>query len=185
MVILFGLAGTGKSTHGQMLAEKFGMTWLSVGQVLRDTGEFDEILKRGELVDDDIVINLMNAKVKAVRASGRYVVLDGFPRDEYQAKWVGEHWAKDIEKAVVLEVPKEVLWQRIAERGRADDTKEAIEKRFEIVEQNICAILDILESKGVEILRVSSEGEIEEAQERIERAIFSKAAEPKLPKFLR
>lgn len=185
MIILFGLAGTGKSTHGKLIAEHYGMTWLSVGQVLRDTGEFDEILKKGELVDDDTVIALMNAKIKAIRATGQEIVLDGFPRDEYQAKWVGEHLANDIQKAIVLEVPKEVLWQRIEERGREDDTREAIERRFKIVEQNIYAILEILKSKGVEILHVSSEGTIEEAQARIEQAIFGEETETKLPKFLK
>ena len=185
MIILFGLAGTGKSTHGKLLAERYGMEWLSVGQVLRDTGGFDEILRKGELVDDDTVIGLMNEKIQAIKAKGKDVVLDGFPRDEYQAKWVGKHFAEVIQKAVVLEVSKHVLWRRIEERGREDDTKEAIEKRFEIVEQNIYAILNILESQGVEILHVSSEGTIEEAQERIEQAIFSERTGSKLPKFLR
>ena len=47
MIILFGLAGSGKTTQGKILAERHGMEWLSVGEVLRNTGRFDEILKRG------------------------------------------------------------------------------------------------------------------------------------------
>ena len=43
MVIFFGPAGSGKSTQGRIVADKYGWRWLSVGQVLRDAGEFDEI----------------------------------------------------------------------------------------------------------------------------------------------
>lgn len=175
MIILFGLAGSGKSTQGQILAKKRGMVWLSVGQVLRDTGEFDEILKAGELVDDDKVIELMAAEIAKVRGEGKEVILDGFPRDEYQAKWVGENIADDISDAVFLEVPKEELWARIEVRGRADDTREAIERRFDVVEQNIYAILEILERKGVKIQQISGMGSIEEVTERLEGKIFGEA----------
>ena len=63
MIIFFGPAGSGKSTQGRIIADKYGWRWLSVGQVLRDTGEFDEILKKGELVDDKEVVNLMNKQI--------------------------------------------------------------------------------------------------------------------------
>lgn len=172
MIILFGLAGTGKSTHGQILAEDHEMVWLSVGQVLRDTGEFEETLKRGELVDDDVVIRLMSEKIRQIRGEGKEIVLDGFPRDKYQAEWVAQNMAGDISKAVLIDVPKEELWRRIEERGRADDTKEAIERRFEIVEQNIYAILEILKQAGVKIETISGVGEVDEVSERLEEAFF-------------
>ena len=70
MIILFGLAGSGKSTQGQILAKKRGMEWLSVGQVLRNTGEFDSTLKAGKLVDDDKVIELMNEEIRRIRGEG-------------------------------------------------------------------------------------------------------------------
>ena len=180
MVILFGLAGSGKSTQGQILAKKRGMTWLSVGQVLRDTGEFDEILKAGKLVDDDMVIKLMNREIRKIRDQGGDVILDGFPRDEYQAKWVAKNLSNEISRAVFIEVPKEELWARIEARGRADDTREAIERRFGIVEQNIYAILEILENSGVEIRQVSGTGTIEEVTERLDKELF----QMRLPKFM-
>ena len=172
MIILCGLAGTGKSTHGQILAEDHEMVWLSVGQVLRDTGEFEETLKRGELVDDDVVIRLMSEKIRQIRGEGKEIVLDGFPRDKYQAEWVAQNMAGDISKAVLIDVPKEELWRRIEERGRADDTKEAIERRFEIVEQNIYAILEILKQAGVKIETISGVGGVDEVSERLEEAFF-------------
>lgn len=170
MNILFGLAGSGKSTQGKILAEKHGMTWLSVGQVLREDGRFEAILKRGELVNDDQVIELMGERINSELVAGREVILDGFPRDEYQAKWFGENLAEKTSGAVFLEVPKEELYRRMEIRGRTDDTREVIERRFLIVEQNICAILKILKEKGVEVRRVSGVGKVSEVTKRLEKA---------------
>lgn len=172
MIILFGLAGSGKSTQGQILANKHGLTWLSVGQVLRDTGKFDQILASGELVDDDTTIKLMHEKIQSVRASGQDIILDGFPRDLYQAKWVATHLASDISAAVVLDVPKDELLVRIMTRGREDDTRDAIEKRFQIVERNLSAILRTLKKKNIPIKTISGLGSITTVTNRLERTLF-------------
>lgn len=172
MITLFGLAGSGKSTQGKILAGKFGWKWLSVGEVLRNTGKFDEILKAGQLVDDMKVVELMNEEIEKAREEGKGVVLDGYPRDVVQAEWLKEHdVTKKIKKVIFLDVPKEILLERIKERNRADDTDEVIKRRFEIVEQNICSILDILKSDGVEVFKVDGTGSIDEVTQKIEKVI--------------
>ena len=67
MFILFGPAGSGKSLQGQILAEKYGWRWLSVGQLLRDQKNpaLDKIMKEGGLVDDNFVVNMMHDAIKA------------------------------------------------------------------------------------------------------------------------
>ena len=90
MIILMGLAGSGKSTQGQLLAAATGKVWLSAGQVLRDTGdpEVKATQESGKLVPNELVERLMiDGMLKAVR-EGKDVIIDGFPRDAYQAKWV-------------------------------------------------------------------------------------------------
>ena len=179
MIILFGLAGSGKSTQGQILAKKHHLEWLSVGQVLRDTGKFDDILERGELVPDETVVKIMHKKIQEIRKTGKDIILDGFPRDAWQAKWVAEHLSNDISQAVVLEVPKDELLVRIMARGREDDTREAVEKRFDIVEKNLGAILRELASKNIKISKISGLGSVETVTKRLEQALFKQSKQRK------
>lgn len=168
MIILFGLAGSGKGTQGKALAELFGWRTFSVGQVIRDTGEYTETVNAGKLIPDDDVIRLMNKQIEKAEAEGYDVILDGYPRDEYQAKWMMENMAEKIDGAVILEVPKEELYERLALRGRDDDqNREAIDRRFEIFEQNIYSILPLLEAKNIPYERVDGVGPIEVVTDRL------------------
>ena len=172
MIILFGPAGSGKTTQGKILADKYGWKWLSVGQVLRDTGKFDKILREGGLVDDMEVIRLMNREIERADAEGMNVILDGYPRDIDQANWMVENDFFDkVELAMILEVPKEELWKRIEGRGRNDDTKEVVERRFDVFEQNICSILPLMEAKNVKIERVDGIGSFEEVNEKLKNVL--------------
>ena len=168
MIILFGLAGSGKGTQGKALSEIFGWRTLSVGQVIRDTGEYDDITNAGSLIPDDDVIRLMAKQIEKSEAEGFDIILDGYPRTKYQAEWLMEHMANEIEGAIILEVPKEELYERLALRGRDDDKERAsIERRFEIFEQNIYSILPLLEEKNIPIERVDGVGPIEEVTNRL------------------
>ena len=168
MIILFGLAGSGQGTQGKALSEIFGWRWISVGQVIRDTGEYDDIINRGELINDDDVNRLMSGQIAKAEAEGYDVILDGYPRDEYQAKWVVANLADKIDGAIFLDVPKEELYERLALRGRDDDMdRTAIERRFEIAEQNFYAISTLLSGENIEIRKVDGVGSVEEVTNRL------------------
>lgn len=168
MIVLFGLAGSGKGTQGKALSELFGWRTLSVGQVIRDTGKYANTVNHGNLIPDDDVIALMNAQIEKIEAEGFNIILDGYPRDEYQAKWIMNNMAEKIEGAIILEVPKEELYERLSLRGREDDLdKESIDRRFEIFDQNISAILPLFEEKGIEIRRVNGVGLVEDVTNRL------------------
>ncbi len=168
MIILFGLAGSGKGTQGKALSEIFGWRALSVGQVIRDTGEYANTIDKGNLIPDEDVIRLMTKQIEKSEAEGFDVILDGYPRTEYQAKWLVDHMSDKLDGAIILEVPKEELYERLTLRGRDDDKeKESINRRFEIFEQNICSILPLLEAKNVPIRRVDGVGSIGEVTDRL------------------
>ena len=179
MIILFGLAGSGKGTQGKALAETFGWRTISVGQTIRDTGEYADVIDKGNLIPDEEVTRLMSRQIEKSEAEGFDVILDGYPRTKAQAEWLVAHMADKIDGAIILEVPKEELYERLALRGRDDDKeKESIDRRFDIFEQNICSILPLLESKNIPIERVDGVGAIEDITTRLIKVVkaFNPAA---------
>ncbi|MBQ6570802.1 nucleoside monophosphate kinase [Candidatus Saccharibacteria bacterium] len=163
MIILFGAAGSGKSTQGRILADKLGWRWLSVGQILRDTGRFAQTLLAGELVDDREVVRLMDHEIAKADADGAEIILDGYPRDVEQAQWLeSQGTLAKIDAAIILKVPVDELWNRIEKRGRADDTREVVERRFRVYEDNVEKILAILEANHVKIIEVDGVGSFDD-----------------------
>lgn len=168
MIILFGLAGSGKGTQGKALSEIFGWRSLSVGQAIRDTGDYAEATNKGELIPDEDVIRLMNRQIEKAEAEGFDVILDGYPRTVGQAEYIVNNMAEKIDGAIILDVPKEELFNRLELRGRDDDKeKSSIERRFEIFEQNICSILPLLNQVNIPVERVNGVGKIEEVTNRL------------------
>lgn len=168
MIILFGLAGSGKGTQGKALSEIFGWRALSVGEAIRQTGGYEEIINKGKLIPDEDVIRIMNKQIEKAEAEGFDVILDGYPRDKEQAEYVAENMAEKINGAIILEVPKEELYERLSLRGRDDDKEKAsIDRRFEVFEQNLVPILSALNSKNIPVERVDGVGPIEEITARL------------------
>lgn len=161
MIILFGLAGSGKGTQAKILSEMFGWRTFSVGQVIRDTGGYESIIDKGELIPDEDVTNLMDKQVERAEAEGYDVILDGYPRTKVQAEYLIKQRVNDIDGAIIIDVPKDELYSRLALRGRDDDKeKSSIDRRFEIFEQNICSILPLFEKHNIPVTHVNGVGEI-------------------------
>lgn len=172
MIILFGLAGSGKGTQGKALSEIFGWRTISVGEAIRQTGEYDEIINHGNLIPDDDVIKIMDKQIAKIESEGFDIILDGYPRNAYQAEYIVQTMADKIDGAIILEVPKEELYNRLALRGRADDLeRESINRRFEIIEQNIDQILSLLQTKNIPVERVSGLGKVEEVTARLVQVV--------------
>lgn len=169
MILLLGLAGTGKSTQGQMLAERFGWAWLSAGQILRDSGQFQEILARGDLVDNTIVNQMVQADVERCEAAGQKVVLDGFPRgsEQAQALVAQPELLGEIEVVFWLQASHAELKRRLLARGRADDTEAAIAKRLADGHDLVDKVIEILAAHRVKVVKIDGEGTEEEVFTRI------------------
>lgn len=171
MIVFFGPAGAGKSVQGQIMSARYGWRWLSAGQLLRDT--HDEALLRqmqsGELVDVSQVNGIMGEAIKRATDIDR-LILDGFPRQLKQAKWLidsqPEH-ERSIKLVVVLEVPKAEILRRLQVRGRVDDKPEVIEERLHIYRQEIYPILNYFNDEKITIVHVDGTGTVGQVHDRI------------------
>jgi adenylate kinase len=152
-ILLIGAPGAGKGTQAAAIAERFGITHISSGDLLRKhvTEETTigraakAYLARGDLVPDAVVMDMLRKPVVAASASGGYV-LDGFPRTVAQAEAAYETargLGVAVEVAVYLEVPAAELTRRLLARGRGrDDTPDVIAHRLEVFEAKTRPMLD-------------------------------------------
>ena len=152
-MLLIGAPGAGKGTQAELIAERFDITHISSGDLLRkhvDEGTAigraaKEYLSRGDLVPDAIVMDMLRKPVVAASESGGYV-LDGFPRTVDQAKAAYETAASlgvAVEVAIFLEVQASELTRRLLARGRGqDDRPEVIEHRLQVFEAKTRPMLD-------------------------------------------
>lgn len=171
MIVFFGPAGAGKSVQGQLLAARNGWRWLSAGQLLRDTHDMELIaeMQTGKLVNPAKVNELMSDALKRAKSIDR-VILDGYPRQLEQAKWLIEtqpEHERSIALVIVLEVPRAELLKRLEVRGRLDDTPEAVDERLRIYRTEIYPILTYLTEQGVRIAHVDGTGTVGQVHDRI------------------
>ncbi|WP_227271745.1 adenylate kinase [Roseobacter weihaiensis] len=125
-IILLGPPGAGKGTQARMLVEKRGMVQLSTGDMLREAKDSGtemgqivaDVMARGALVTDEIVIGLIKEKLETVKANG--FIFDGFPRTLAQADALGdllEAEGQTLDKVVEMRVDDEALVARITARS--------------------------------------------------------------------
>jgi adenylate kinase len=123
-LILFGAPGAGKGTQSALLIERRGMTQISTGDLFRaaikgqtDLGKQAQgYMDKGQLVPDSIVIGMVE---EVLKKGVRDIILDGFPRTVAQAEALDELLVKmniSIGKAIFLEVPMEMLMDRLTGR---------------------------------------------------------------------
>ena len=125
-IVLLGPPGAGKGTQARVLVEKRGMLQLSTGDMLRAARhsgsamgkKVADVMDRGELVTDEIVIGLIDEALDGAAAQGG-VIFDGFPRTLPQADALAALLRKkgtDLHFAIELRVDDEALIDRITGR---------------------------------------------------------------------
>ncbi|MDE3081485.1 MAG: adenylate kinase, partial [Paracoccaceae bacterium] len=124
-IILLGPPGAGKGTQAKILVDERGMTQLSTGDMLREAktsgsemgNRAAEVMNRGELVSDDIVVGLIEEKLAAPHGAG--FIFDGFPRTLAQADALGDLLARHgetLDAVVEMRVDDAALTRRITGR---------------------------------------------------------------------
>ena len=165
MILIMGVAGAGKSVLGRRLADEFGLPWLSTGEFLRMlvTGERRREMLAGKLLDDSEMIALADKIFHMIETNEEFI-LDGFPRTADQAEWLyAQHKAGLIKISCILhlEASEDVVAERLLSRGRQDDTREAIAKRFAEYQAVTVPILKHYEDKGIKVNHINGENDEE------------------------
>jgi len=171
MIIVMGVAGAGKSVQGRWLADEVGLPWLSTGEFLRMlvTGIRRKEMLEGKLLDDSEMIELADKIFHMIDTKEEFI-LDGFPRTQKQAEWLlAQHNAGliKISRVLHIEASEEVVSKRLLDRGRKDDTSEAIAERFREYRSITMPIINDFESKGVPVYHVNGEGTPEKVHQQI------------------
>lgn len=181
-IVLFGPPGAGKGTQAKKIEEKFDIKQLSTGDIFRshiknqtELGKkVKGILDSGNLVPDEVVVELVVATVSNDAYSNGYI-LDGFPRTVVQAEQFDDYLkshSQAIDACVGLEVPNEELMKRILARGegRTDDTPEKVAVRLEVYEKETAPVMDFYKGKGL-YKAIDGVGTIDEIFDRISAEI--------------
>lgn len=177
MIIFMGVAGSGKSAQGRLLADRLGYPWLSTGEFLRMliAGERRREMLEGKLLDDKEIITLVQKIFRVVDIHHEFV-MDGFPRTVAQADWLlsqRKHGQLEITAVIHLVASEEVVLDRLLSRGRQDDQEEVIRERFREYEHATTPIIEDFKSDGVPVFDIDGVGDIETIHEHIVRAIAS------------
>jgi adenylate kinase len=162
-ILFFGPQGVGKGTQAAIVAPLLRLAHVSTGDLFRrNIAEKTPlglrvwpILDAGELVPDDLTIAMLDDHLIHLRRTQpelRGVIFDGFPRTVAQVAaldtFLGTRGER-IDAVVYIDAPRPVLVERMFNRGRADDTREAAEERLRLYEEKTQPLLSLFERRGI------------------------------------
>ena len=163
-VLMIAPPGAGKGTQSALIAAHFGIPHIATGELLRDHVArrtslglaVQEYLDRGELVPDQIVLNMVREALAAAKAAGDGYVLDGIPRNMQQARaayLMARNLGMTADVALHLdagdaEVTRRLLARAALER-RSDDTAEVIAQRLALYHRVTSPIIGWYRDRGI------------------------------------
>ena len=183
-LVLLGAPGSGKGTQAARLKEHLQVPHISTGDLLRAEVaagsplglEAKTVMARGELVSDAILLGMLEDRFSRPDTRNGFI-LDGYPRNLAQADAMGtllERIGQPMDHAVCLEVPTELLVERIAGRakqeGRADDAPEAVRKRLQVYDEQTAPVIGFYRQHG-QLTVVDGVGTLDEVFTRILEAV--------------
>jgi adenylate kinase len=184
-IVLVGPPAAGKGTQAGRIVVRFGGAHIATGDILRSNADrgtelgraASRYMDRGELVPDDVVIDMVLERLGEEDCAGGFV-LDGFPRTVPQAEALGERLGelgRPLDVVVSLQVGEDELRDRLAaraeEQDRAEDDDEgAIRRRLELFDRETEPLLDFYDGRGL-LVSVEAEGDIDEVTGRIAAAL--------------
>jgi adenylate kinase len=167
-LILLGAPGAGKGTQAERLQSTRGMVQLSTGDMLRaavaagsETGRQAKVLMdRGDLVPDAVVVGIISDRIDQPDCKKGFI-LDGFPRNEAQARALDAMLAqkgKKLDLVIEVKVDEKILFDRIRNRAaeaaaatgsiRPDDNEETLRNRLQVYHAQTAPLLPYYRAQG-------------------------------------
>ncbi len=174
-VILIGIQGSGKSTQGNLLAEKLKIPYLSTGHIFRNIAH--ELTPQGRYVKETMNAGYLMPDGETLRVVGEYLarpeykdgyIIDGFPRTKTQA----ESFKNGVNAVLYINVSDEQALHRLSLRqdARDDEAPPALKNRIELFHKYAEPVLDYYREKGI-LYEIDGERSIEEIHKEICRVL--------------
>lgn len=179
-LVLLGAPGSGKGTQAELLKNELGVPHVSTGDLLRAAVKAGTplglkakaVMEAGQLVSDDIVLAMLEERLAQADAVAGFI-LDGYPRNVAQCEALEALLARigqPLEVAIKLDVPSELIVERIAGRaaaqGRKDDTPETVRERLRVYTEQTEPVAGHFAELGL-LKVVDGVGELAEVSQRI------------------
>ncbi len=163
-IVIFGAPGSGKGTQSDLLTDRLDLFHISTGELLRDHIArktplgitADAIISKGNLIPDDLMLDILANYIDEHPESKGRLLLDGFPRNLQQAQLLNQLLADrnmQLDAVIGLEADEEVLIPRLLKRGketgRADDNLNTIQRRMEVYRSLSDPLRDHYLSEGI------------------------------------
>ena len=183
-IIIFGPPGSGKGTQSAKIVEKYNLTHISTGDLLRDEmarqtnlgKEISHYIDNGMLVPDHIVIRELQHTVKKYCDRSGFV-FDGFPRTLNQAEMLDNMLICNempVNIVISVDVDEDELLKRLLGRaedsGRSDDNEEVIWKRIDVYKTQSFPLIAYYSKHG-KLIKVNGMDPVEKVFEKIAMAI--------------
>jgi len=185
-IILLGPPGAGKGTQAKMIEDNLGLVQLSTGDMLRaavaegtDIGKVaDGIMKKGDLVPDEVVVSIISERVDADDCKGGFI-LDGFPRNAAQAEALDAMLTDkglSLDHVIEMKVDVEALVERITGRYTCGECGTGYHDIYKPVKKD-----GICDQCGSSNLKRRPDDNAETVQSRL--GVYSRETEPLLPYY--
>ncbi len=170
-LIFLGAPGAGKGTQAELLAKKLAIPHISTGEILRGAIANETPLgitaksyvDNGDLVPDSLILNLVEERLNQSDTDKGWI-LDGFPRNVSQAIFLEElldKLSQSCDYVVNLDVPDEILIERLLGRGRQDDNHETIANRLQVYRKQTQPLIDYYQEKNL-LHQINGDRQMEE-----------------------